>query len=87
MQPILTKKTNKYLIPRMSVGKTGKKFFVSFFILIEVRAVVLKDQSTLRIRKVRALSEFSSSSSLFRKMDWSPLSKGNLVLVSSIILT
>ena len=52
-EPIRMIKTKRYLMPKMTVGKIGKKFLVSVLILIDVRAEVLKDQSTLSIKKVR----------------------------------
>ena len=55
MEPILTKKTRRYLIPRMIFGKIGRKFFVSVFILIAVRADVLNDQRMLRSKNIRAV--------------------------------
>ena len=84
MQPILIRKTRRYLRARNIIGTKGKYFFDSALIAMEVRTVVLKDQ---RILKTKRIKEPLVSDLLSEKMAWSPLSKGYVVLLSRTMVT
>ena len=62
MHPTRTKRINKYLKKSRSFAERGKNNFVSFFIFIAVSALLLKDQTVLKIKKAsEVLRPFTAS--------------------------
>ena len=53
MQPILKRNTSRYLMARNIIGTRGKYFLDSALMAIEVRAVVLNDQRTLKTKRTK----------------------------------
>ena len=87
MEKILTGNMKRYRIPRRSFETRGINVFDSALIDMAVRAEVLKDQMTLSIKKISVVLVLSLSSSILLKIDCSPLSTGNFVMLSKTIVT